>query len=300
MLSFRSFAASAVVLAAGPAFAAEEPPTMRSEPVAKYEIPEANQGIGVDAEHFYAIDNRTIAKYAKDTQALVQKWERPEGGPVKHFDSAAVIDGKIYLAHANYPDWPMTSSIEVFDAETLEHVDTHSLGIRLGSLTWVDKGPDNSWYGTFANYNRVFDKSQIAYGNKYNTQVVRFDDDWQPVEGSTIPEAIVEKFEDMSNSGGSWGPDGNLYLTGHDPAEAYVMQLPEFGSVLEWVATVPLDNRGQGIAWDRSEPDILYAIIRGEDDAPNFVTANRVIFADGPAKASSGDATTTTTAGTQK
>ena len=299
MLSFRSFAASVVVLAAGSAFA-DEPPTMRSESVAKYPIPEANQGVGVDAEHFYAIDNRTIAKYDKDTQELVQKWERPKGGPVKHFDSAAVIDGEIYLAHANYPEWPMTSSVETFDAETLEHVDTHSFGIRLGSLTWLDQGPDGSWYGGFANYNRVFDKSQIAYGNKYNTQVVRFDDDWQPVEGWTIPEEVVEKFEDMSNSGGSWGPDGKLYLTGHDPAEAYVMQLPEFGSVLNWVATVPLDNRGQGIAWDRSEPDILYAIIRGEDDQPNFVTVNRVIFEDGPAKASSEDAAPTTTAGTQK
>ena len=191
MLSFRSFASGFVVLAAGSAFA-DEPPTLRSEAVAKYAIPEANQGIGVDAEHFYAIDNRTIAKYDKDTQELVQKWERPKDGPVKHFDSAAVIDGKIYLAHANYPDWPMTSSIEVFDAKTLEHLDTHSFGIRLGSLTWVDKGPDGSWYGTFANYNRVFDKSQIAYGNKYNTQVVRFDANWQPVEGWTIPEEIVE------------------------------------------------------------------------------------------------------------
>lgn len=267
---------------AAPALA-EEPPKMRSEEVASYVIPEANQGVGVDEDFFYAIDNRTIAKYRKDTQELVQKFDRPKGGAVKHFDSAAVVDGKIYLAHSNYPEWPMASSVEVFDAATLEHVDTHSFGIQIGSFTWLDKGPDGFWYGGFANYNRVFGRSPLAYGNKFNTQVVRFNADWQPVKQWTIPADIVEKFDDMSNSGGSWGPDGKLYLTGHDPAEAYVMELPEFGAELTWVATVPLSNRGQGIAWDRSQDDILYAIIRGKGDEENRVTVNRVFF-DAPAE----------------
>lgn len=268
------------LLASTPALAQEEPPRMTSEAVASYVIPEANQAVGVDAGHFYAIDNRTIAKYDKDTQELVKKWERPKGGPVKHFDSAAVVDGRIYVAHSNYPEWPMQSSLEVFDAETLEHLESHAFGIQLGSFTWVDKKPGGDWYGGFANYNRVFDKSPFAYGNKFNTQVVRFDDQWRIVEQWTIPEAIVEKFEDMSNSGGSWGPDGNLYLTGHDPAEAYVMQIPEFGAILDWKATVPLDNRGQGIAWDRSQDDVLYAIVRGKGDEENRVTVNRVVFED--------------------
>ena len=56
-----------------------------------------------------------------------------------------------------------------------------------------------------------------------------------------LPEEVLEKFEDMSNSGGSWGPDGRLYISGHDPAEVYVMELPEAGSMLKWVATVPAD-----------------------------------------------------------
>ena len=97
-------------------------------------------------------------------------------------------------------------------------------------------------------------------------------------EAWILPDVVLEKFEDMSNSGGSWGPDGRLYLTGHDPAEAYVMQLPEAGSILQWVATVPLKNTGQGIAWDRSARDVIYGIIRGDTDADNRVTANRVRF----------------------
>lgn len=87
---------------------------------------------------------------------------------------------------------------------------------------------------------------------------------------------MLERFEDMSNSGGSWGPDGRLYLTGHDPAEAYVMALPEAASVLRWVGKVKLPITGQGVAWDRSRPDVLYGIIRGEDNEANRVMVSRV------------------------
>jgi len=268
----------AAIMIAVPVLAQEsEPPAMKSEVVEVFAVPEANQAIAVDAEHFYAIDNTVIAKYSKSTKELVKSVDYEDKGAI-HFDSAAVVDGKIYVAHSNYSTWPMTSSLEVFDAETLDHLDSYSFGIQIGSFTWVDRAPDGSWWGGFANYNRVFDKSPIAYGNKYNTQVVRFTPDWEIAEQYVIPDEIVEKFEDMSNSGGSWGPDGNLYLSGHDPAEAYVMQVPEIGSTLKWLATVPLEIRGQGIARDRSQPDIIYGIIRGEGDEENRVSVNRVVL----------------------
>lgn len=279
-------ALAAAVLPAPPALgqeapAADEPATMTSEVIDRFVVPEVNQGIGVDAEHFYAIDNTTIAKYRKDTQELVEVRDYEEEGAL-HFDSAAVVDGRIYVSHSNYPVWPMTSSLEVFDAETLDHVESHSFGIHLGSFTWLDQAPDGAWWGGFANYNRVFDRSPLAYGNKYNTQVVRFGEDWRVEEAYVIPDAVVERFEDMSNSGGSWGPDGHLYLTGHDPAEAYVMTLPTIGSTLEWIGTVPLAIAGQGIAWDRSQPDVLYGFVR----ETNTVSVNRVdldsLTLDGP------------------
>lgn len=261
----------AVAVATLPAHAQEEPPAMTSEILDSYVIEEINQAIGVDADHFYAIDNTSIAKFTKDTQERVAMRDYEDIGAI-HFDSAAVVDGKIYVAHSNYPVWPMTSSLEIFDAATLDHLESHSFGIQLGSFTWVDQAPDGSWWGGFANYNRVFDKSPIAYGNKYNTQVVKFDTDWQIAEAFTIPDAAVERFDDMSNSGGSWGPDGHLYLSGHDPAEAYVMDIPEVGSILNWIGTVPLEIAGQGIAWDRSQPDVLYGFVR----KTNTVTVNKV------------------------
>jgi hypothetical protein len=65
-----------------------------------------------------------------------------------------------------------------------------------------------------------------------------------------------------SNSGGAWGEDGLLYLTGHDAPELYVVRLPSAGSVLEHVATIAIPVAGQAVAWDRSRPRVLYGINR--------------------------------------
>ena len=231
------------------------------EQVGEFAVKEANQGVGVDAHHFYAVDNTVIAKYEKASGRLVKRWQGPKDGPIEHLDSALVMGGRIYAAHSNYPRWPMTSSLEIFDAETMTHVGTHSFGIRWGSLTWVD-WHEGHWWMTFANYDRLLGPNKTPYGHKANTVMVKFDKDLRELQSWTLPKAILDRFEDMSNSGGSWGPDGDLYLTGHDPAELYRMRLPNAGSVLELVQVLPMNIRGQGIAWDRSQPGVIYGIIR--------------------------------------
>jgi hypothetical protein len=229
--------------------------------IGEFTVAEAYQGVGVDARHFYAVDNFAIGKYDKKTGKLVKKWQGDKKGRILHLDSGMLMDGKLYAAHSNYPQWPMTSSLEIFDAETLEHVGSHSFGIQWGSLTWVD-WHDGHWWMTFANYDRPFGPNKTPYGHKVNTVMVKLTKDLRPVESWTLPKSILDRFEDMSNSGGSWGADGYLYLTGHDPAELYRMRLPKAGSVLELVETIPMNIRGQGIAWDRSQPGVIYGIIR--------------------------------------
>jgi hypothetical protein len=279
MISIRSLSIAAILFAALPALAeragAEDagPPQGSSELIQRFQIKEARQAVAVDADAFYAVDNTTIAKYDKKTGALLSKWEGKDSGAI-HLDSAAVVDGKLYAAHSNYPDWPMASSIEIFDAATLKHIESHSLGIERGSLTWLDRDAKGQWWGAFANYNRVFDKSPIAYGNKYNTQLVRFDADWRVAEAWVFPDALVEKFDDMSNSGGAWGPDGKLYVTGHDNPELYVIEMPEIGATVKWVGTIPAEIGGQGFAFDHSQSGVIYGIIRKKDG--NEVTVSRL------------------------
>ncbi|HPU54159.1 MAG TPA: hypothetical protein PK359_21565 [Burkholderiaceae bacterium] len=249
-LAVLTFCASLAVQAA---------PTM--ELLREFAVPQANQGVGADAHHFYAVDNQTIAKYDKLTGKLVKQWRGDKKGPILHLDSALLMDGKIYAAHSNYPDWPMTSSLEIFDADTMEHIGSRSFGIQYGSMTWVD-WHDGHWWMVFANYDVPLGPNKTPYGHKANTLMVKFTRDFQPVQSWTLPKALLERFELMSNSGGSWGADGYLYLSGHDPAEIYRMRLPKAGSVLELVEVLPMTIRGQGIAWDRSQPDVMYGIVR--------------------------------------
>jgi hypothetical protein len=248
--------AIALVAIASSAFGAS-----RLEQIREFEIPEAYQGVGVDDRYFYAIHNRIIARYDKKTGQPAGKWEGPKEGPILHLDSALILDGRIYAAHSNYPEWPMTSSLEVWDAATLRHLKNHSFGINWGSLTWADFY-DGHWWMTFANYDVPYGPDKTPYGHKKATQMIKFTADFKFVEAWVLPRILLDKFEAMSNSGGSWGPDGHLYLTGHDPAEVYKMRLPKAGSVLELVEIIPANIRGQGIAWDRSERGVLYGIVR--------------------------------------
>ena len=72
----------------------------------------------VDAEHFCAVDDRTIAKYTKAGN-LVAKWEGPATGPISHLDSATIIDGKIYAAHkGNQTIGRLGPSVASFSVET--------------------------------------------------------------------------------------------------------------------------------------------------------------------------------------
>lgn len=101
----------------------------------------------------------------------------------------------------------------------------------------------------FANYDRPSGPDKTPYGYRVATQTIKFTKDFKMMESWVLPKVLLDKFEDMSNSGGTWGADGFLYLSGHDPAEIYKMKLSKAGSVLELVEVLPMNIRGQGIAW---------------------------------------------------
>jgi hypothetical protein len=233
--------------------------------VGKFDIPEARQGIAVDQNYIYVIDTRRIAKYKKDSSERVAGWEG-KNSPIIHLDSGVIVEGKLYCAHSNYPAVPMTSSVEIWDAENLEHIDSHSFGIRWGSCTWIDRH-NGFWWAAFAQYDKW--KNLTGKGTEWTT-VVKMDDQWQALQAWIFPEKIMDRFRPMSNSGGSWGPDGLLYCTGHDRSEIYALRVSEFGSVLELVETIPLNILGQGIAWDRSHSGFLYGIRKNERQVTLF------------------------------
>ena len=254
-------AAGALVLggisAAGRGYAAPkatdaEPADLTGTTVATYPAFDADQGVAVDDKYFYSIDNYSITKHDKQTGEALLQWYGGAGGPIHHLDGGMVLGNKLYGAHSNYHEYPMASSIEVWDTRTMQHIDSYSFGIYRGSLTWIDRY-DEAWWGTFANYDELREGTSVPYGETANTQMVKMDDNFQVVESWTYPTDLVQQFKPYSSSGGSWGPDGRLYVTGHDASATYVLELPNAGPALRWVATVQLpDIEGQGIAWDRS------------------------------------------------
>jgi hypothetical protein len=81
--------------------------------------------------------------------------------------------------------------------------------------------------------------------------IVRFDAEFRELGAWLLPNSVLERMAPYSASGGAWR-DGLLYVTGHDRPEAYVLRLPEAGSRLLHVATIPIPAPGQAIQWDRS------------------------------------------------
>jgi hypothetical protein len=232
--------------------------SIRFKEVASFSVPEARQGIAVDSQFFYVIDSKQIAKYEKETGKIIKKWIESGDGEIIHLNSGVIVEGKLICAHSNYPGIPMTSSVEIWDAQNLEHIDSHSFGIKWGSCTWID-WYQGFWWAAFAHYNKFED---INYTNNSYSTLVKFDKNWRAIEAWVYPRLLIERFDGMSNSGGSWGQDGYLYLTGHDRDEIYVVSLPSAGSVLVLKKILPIGIKGQGICWDRMQKSVLYTIRR--------------------------------------
>lgn len=218
----------------------------------------ANQGVAVDADHFYGIGNFIVGKYDKRTGERVAEWVGLRGGATIHLNGGLIQDGLLVLAHSNFPQLPMTSSLEIFDPRTLTPLRSLSLGLRPGSLTWAERR-DGFWWACFAHYN---DQGSTPGLDQRWTHVARLDDQWQPLESWLFPPQVVATWGKSSCSGGSWGDDGLLYVTGHDARELYVLRPPRMGSTLEYVTTIDVPFEGQSWAWDRSEGRVIYGIIR--------------------------------------
>lgn len=254
--------------------AAAEPPRFQAKSLQVFKSHDARQGVAVNKDYVYVVNNFRITKHDKKTGEALLQWDGGNDvtGPLKHLDSGMVYQGDIYAAHSNYPNFPMTSSIEIWDAETMEHKGSHSFGIDIGSFTWMDRY-DGHWWGAFANYDKTQKNQHQPYGYTNHTQVVKMDDDFNILEKWTLPKGIVDLISPMSNSGGSWGKDGYLYITGHDNEEVYVMSLPKTSSELKWIATVDVPGMyGQGLAWDRTEKSPILWTIRKSDHTVNKVS----------------------------
>ncbi|MCA9177540.1 MAG: hypothetical protein KDB14_23805 [Planctomycetales bacterium] len=248
--------------------------------------PQAHQGVAVDKQAIFAISNREIAQLDKETGDTLRVWrdgkETLDAGKtpatarsLKHLNSGVVIDGKLYCAHSTWPSNPAVNTLEVWDAKSLEHLESLPFPGTEGAINWVDRH-NGQWWIVFASYG-----SQAG-----RTRLVRYDDQWREQQRWLLPESVLKRMAPNSNSGGVWGPNEKLYLTGHDHLEVYVMELPQHAAAsgetrateLVHRATLPAPFAGQGIARDRSDVNVLYGIRRKD----KLVMSARLVHAAPP------------------
>lgn len=224
----------------------------------RWPAPEARQGVAVDGRHFYAIVNSRIGKYRKTDGVKQGEWAGDRIA-IRHLNSCIARRTDLVCANSNYPQTPMASSVEFFDTRTLRHRRSIPLGVRDGSLTWVERHRGR-WWAALANY----DPPHSHGGrNHRDTRIVIFNHDWAQTGGYALPDSVLQRLAPNSISGGSFGPDGLLYLTGHDAPELYVLRVPRAGPVLDHVATIPAPIDGQAWAWDRwAKGRTIYGITR--------------------------------------
>jgi hypothetical protein len=220
-------------------------------------VPEANQAAAADERFVFGVGSTLVAKYDRATGNRVAV----STGPAKHLNSGFLWEGKLYCAHSNYPATPEQSEIMIMDPDTMEIRSFHDFGEFRGSLTWcVREG--GHWWCTFAQY---------GAGKNAGTVLVKFDAEWHERGVWTYPPEVIKDLGSYSISGGVWR-EGHLLATGHDHRVIYELRLPEKGSVLELIRTIPSPFPGQGIALDpvtgglvgidRAQKTVIFAELR--------------------------------------
>jgi hypothetical protein len=256
-----SVALAAVALGASqiPEYTPPEIRRLTGKTVRVFPAREAGQGVAVDARHFYAIDNTVIAKYEIGSGRRVGAWTGPRNGLIRHTNSCLAHAGRLWCANSNYSLTPMGSSVEIFDAGTLRHVESHSLGmLDEGSLTWFDRYR-TGWIAGFAHYDAA---GGVPFKNHRFSSVVTFDAEWRRTGGWLFPPTVLERMAPYAASGGAIGPDGWLYLLGHDRPEMYVVARPSMGPALIHLATIELEAEGQAFSWAQDGSRRVFTVDR--------------------------------------
>lgn len=238
------------------------PPTvlrLSARTLRTFDAPEASQGVGADRRYFYAVGNTVVAKYEIASGRRVGEWTGPRNGLIRHLNSCLAQRGRLWCANSNYSLTPMGSSVEVFDTSRLGHRESHSLGMTdEGSLTWLDQYRDG-WMAGFAHYDAA---GGVPFKNHRFSSVVTYDKAWRRTGGWLFPATVLERMAPHAASGGAVGPDGWLYLLGHDRPELYVVARPPMGPVLIHVATIDLEAEGQAFSWAQDGSRTVFAVDR--------------------------------------
>jgi hypothetical protein len=217
------------------------------------DTPHATQAAAADERFVYAISDSAVVKYDRATGRELAK----STGQAHHLNSGYLWDGKLYLAHSNYPRTPHRSDVRVLDPGAMELKVYHTFSDPPGSLTWVVRRGEH-WWCHFAHYGQENARSVL----------VRYDAGWKEERRWAYPRELVADWGAYSLSGGVWRGD-EILATGHDKRVLYRLRVPANGETVEVAGVMASPFPGQGIAADpktgglvgihRSKKQVLFA-----------------------------------------
>jgi hypothetical protein len=225
---------------------------------ARFHADEAVQGVAVDGEFLYVIADHGLGKYRKADGTKVAAWTAPKDSKIKHLNAGVVVADKLYCAHSNFPLKPDESSVEIFDAATLQPTSRHVFTNPPGSLTWAIPY-QGGWLTCFAHYTTTSDNAL--------SRIVQFDKEWKELHRWSFPAELLKRFGWSSSSGVSLVGGEQLLVSGHDARELYALTLPPEGGEARWVAIWGFLTAGQAFDEDRAASSkekgcVLYSIER--------------------------------------
>ena len=156
------------------------------------------QGVAVDGGFFYAISNTRIDKCDKQTGEVVATWAADKRLAAqehfKHLNSGVVIGNKLYAAHSRFPIAPNDSSVEIFEltSDSLKHMRTIPMPAGHGSLTWIDRHKDGSWWMCYAVYGKTKNKQTKLIKYRYE------DGQFSELKTYSFPNEVVARWGSMS------------------------------------------------------------------------------------------------------
>ncbi len=206
--------------------------------------PHATQAAVADADHLYAISSTVVASFDRRTGRLLDTASSPTA---QHLNSGFFHDGRMYLAHSNYPATPHASDIRVYSPGQDSLQLYHTFPEPPGSLVWCIRRQGN-WWCCFAHYgddNRQTCLVEYADGG-LDRELRRF----------SFPAEVIADFDGMSASGGIWEGDTLLASHHHFPV-LYRLRLPgpaDPPDRLVLVETLHCPFPGQGFAIDPDRP----------------------------------------------
>ena len=224
----------------------------------RFRANEAVQGVAVDGDFLYVIADQALGKYRKADGTKVASWTAPKDSKIKHLNAGVALEGKLYCAHSNFPLKPDESSVEIFDAATLQLTGRHVFANPPGSLTWA-LPYQGGWLTCFAHYSLLSDNAL--------SRIVQFDKNWKELKRWSFPAELLKRFARSSSSGACLVGGEQLLVSGHDARELYALTLPNEGGEARWVATWGFLSAGQAFDEDRAAGSkekgfVLYSIER--------------------------------------